>query len=109
MALHKELPGGVDRPGSCLQSVPWPACTKGSKGKGGGRRGRDEQERCGKHAVLRRYPFYLAYENSADPDYVTEKVCTCPTHVPRAHMPARPQAPRPQALPCTRAPCTCRG
>ena len=90
MALHKELPGGVDRPGSCLQSVPWPACTKGSKGKGGGRGGRDQQERCGKHAVLRRYPFYLAYENSADPDYVTEKVCTCPTHMPHAHMPPRP-------------------
>ena len=30
--------------------------------------------RCSKHGVLRRYPFYLAYENSNDADYVTEKV-----------------------------------
>ena len=100
MALHKELPGGVDRPGSCLHSVPWPSCGKGGDkgGKGGGKGGDKlgQLERCGKHAVLRRYPFYLAYENSADTDYVTEKVCTCPTIPPP---------------PCTcptvhRAPCT---
>ena len=30
--------------------------------------------KCGKHAVMRRYPFYLAYENSNEEDYVSEKV-----------------------------------
>ena len=57
-ALDAALPGGVDRPGGCLNNVPWPRC--------GGKR-------CGKHAVLRRYPFYLAFENSNEADYVTEK------------------------------------
>ena len=65
MGLHAKLAGGVDRPGSCLHSVAWPSC---EMPKGG------LPARCGKHAVLRRYPFYLAYENSADTDYVTEKV-----------------------------------
>ena len=56
--------------------MAWPLCTKkgfaptpaSKKGLG------PPTERCGKHAVLRRYPFYLAYENSNDSDYVTEKV-----------------------------------
>ena len=64
-ALDKALRGGVDRPGLCLNSVKWPACSKsqgGSKGK------------CGKHAVLRAYPFYLALENSDELDYVSEKI-----------------------------------
>ena len=30
--------------------------------------------KCGKHAVLRRYPFYLAFENSNEDDYVSEKI-----------------------------------
>ena len=30
--------------------------------------------KCGKHAVLRRYPFYLAFENSNEEDYVSEKI-----------------------------------
>ena len=68
MALDGKLPGGVDRPSTCLNSVAWPSCAS-KKGGGGSRK-----ERCGKHAVLRRYPFYLAYENSKDEDYVTEKV-----------------------------------
>lgn len=62
--LSALLPGGVDRPGRCLNTHPWPACA-------------DETGRiakCGKHAVLRRYPFYLAFENSDEPDYVSEKV-----------------------------------
>ena len=58
-SIDKHLRGGVDRPGLCLNSVKWPQCA----GK-----------KCGKHAVLRRYPFYLALENSDEPDYVTEKV-----------------------------------
>ena len=57
--LDKLLRGGVDRPGMCLNSRPWPKCGKA---------------KCGKHAVLRRFPFYLAFENSDEPDYVSEKV-----------------------------------
>ena len=33
-----------------------------------------DRKKCGKHAVLRRYPFYLAFENSDEEDYVSEKV-----------------------------------
>ena len=33
-----------------------------------------EAKKCGKHALLRNYPFYLAFENSIDVDYVSEKV-----------------------------------
>ena len=29
LALHARLPGGVARPGSCLNSAPWPSCPKG--------------------------------------------------------------------------------
>ena len=57
--LDKVLRGGVDRPGLCLNSKKWPKC--GSA-------------KCGKHAVLRSYPFYLAFENSDEHDYVSEKV-----------------------------------
>ena len=58
--LSALLRGGVDRPGLCLNTVKWPKCDKGKK--------------CGKHALLRRYPFYLAFENSDEEDYVSEKV-----------------------------------
>ena len=58
-SLDKELRGGVDRPGMCLNNRKWPACGK---------------SKCGKHAVLRKYPFYLALENSDEDDYVSEKV-----------------------------------
>ena len=58
--LSALLPGGVDRPGMCLNTLRWPKCADGKK--------------CGKHAVLRRYPFYLAFENSDEEDYVSEKV-----------------------------------
>jgi len=75
--LHKLLPGGVDRPGLCLNSLPWPQCAAhhhGKAGGGGGGEGGGGPSKCGKHAVLRRYPFYLALENSDEPDYVSEKV-----------------------------------
>lgn len=58
--LSQLLPGGVDRPGMCLNNVKWPRCDLGKK--------------CGKHATMRRYPFYLALENSDEMDYVSEKV-----------------------------------
>lgn len=63
-ALDAALPGGVDRPGGCLNSRPWPRCERASKPAG----------KCSKHAVLRGYPFYLAFENSNEEDYVSEKV-----------------------------------
>ena len=57
--LDKLLRGGVDRPGVCLNTLRWPKCGKA---------------KCGKHAVIRGYPFYLAFENSDETDYVSEKV-----------------------------------
>ena len=83
--LAKLLRGGVDRPGLCLNTHPWPKCTadggaKGaagstsSKGVAGGVSKAAGDRKCGKHALLRRYPFYLAFENSDEPDYVSEKV-----------------------------------
>jgi hypothetical protein len=60
--LDTLLRGGVDRPGACLNSMAWPKCPP-SNGK-----------KCGKHELLRRYPFYLALENSDEEDYVSEKV-----------------------------------
>ena len=65
--LPSLLRGGVDRPGLCLNSRRWPECP-GSDGGGEG------AKKCGKHAVLRQYPFYLAIENSDEDDYVSEKV-----------------------------------
>lgn len=83
------LRSGVDRPGTCLNNRPWPRCAKG----------KDPDAKCGKHAVLRRYPFYLAYENSNDVDYVTEKVF----HALEARPPTRlARSSRPAAAPHTR-------
>ena len=62
--LHAKLVGGVDRPGQCMNNRPWPMCREAGK----------EPKKCGKHALLRNYPFYLAFENSIDVDYVSEKV-----------------------------------
>ena len=67
--LAARLRGGVDRPGSCLNSIPWPRCAASAAAAAAAGHGK-----CGKHAVLRRYPFYLAFENSDDEDYVSEKV-----------------------------------
>ena len=67
--LSKLLRGGVDRPGQCLNSVAWPSNCEASPGGKAKKKGK-----CGKHAVLRRYPFYLAFENSDEEDYVSEKV-----------------------------------
>ena len=88
-ALDAALPGGVDRPGGCLNNVPWPHC--------GGKR-------CSKHAVLRRYPFYLAFENSNEADYVTEKARRTRHATPGAPAEAAGGALRPRGagVPCTR-------
>jgi hypothetical protein len=67
--LAARLRGGVDRPGSCLNSIQWPRCAASTAAAAAAEHGK-----CGKHAVMRRYPFYLAFENSDDVDYVSEKV-----------------------------------
>ncbi len=67
--LAARLRGGVDRPGSCLNSIHWPRCAASAAAAAAAEHGK-----CGKHAVMRRYPFYLAFENSDDVDYVSEKV-----------------------------------
>jgi len=68
--LSSLLRGGVDRPGNCLNTRSWPSCSKPTKPTTAA----STSSKCSKHAVLRRYPFYLAFENSDDVDYVSEKV-----------------------------------
>lgn len=57
--LRKALGGRADSLGRCGNTAAWPACGRGV--------------RCSKHGALRRYPFHFSAENSAVPDYVTEK------------------------------------
>jgi len=56
-ALRSALGGRAEHLGRC-GDVPWPSC--------GGKA-------CSKHGALRRYPFYLAWENAHERDYVSEK------------------------------------
>lgn len=56
--LREALGGRARHLGRCGTSR-WPSCG---------------DQRCSKLGALRQYPFYLAWENSAEEDYVTEKV-----------------------------------
>jgi hypothetical protein len=55
---------GVDSYGKCLRNAEWPAELLAQHGN----------KYAQKAVIMRRYRFYLAFENSNEPDYVSEKI-----------------------------------